>query len=318
MNVTYTIGTLASKTGLSQHTIRAWERRYQALSPGRSVTNRRIYLEDDIERLSLLKEVVESGHSIGQVAHLRTEQLRTLVKSSRPKGFVAENPLGDMPGKHLAACREALEGLDPEGLEESLVRAGAVLGVAGLLDGVVIPLLANIEAGWVDGSIRISQEHMASAVLRSFLHRIRRSMPASANAPRLIVTTPRDQYHEIGALIVAIVAAMQSWRVTYLGPNLPTKEIAEAVRVSGANAIALSLVYPVDDPNLANDLLALREDLGPTVPILVGGRAAGHYVDALDEIGARICPDLTTFREVLIGIVAGELGRMNAGRRTTT
>jgi hypothetical protein len=102
---------------------------------------------------------------------------------------------------------------------------------------------------------------------------------------------------------------MQSWRVTYLGPNLPTKEIADAVRISGAKAVALSLVYPVDDPNLANDLRALRDLLGPTIPILVGGRAAGHYSDALDEIEARKCPDLTAFRKDLDRIVAGELGR---------
>ncbi len=316
MDVTYTIGTLASKTGLSQHTIRAWERRYQALSPGRSGTNRRIYLEGDIERLSLLKGIVESGHSIGQVAHLPTEQLRTLGEASRPDGHLAENYPGDIPGKHLAACRQALEELDPEGLEESLVRAGAVLGVAGLLDGVVIPLLARIEAGWLDGSIRISQEHMASAVLRSYLDRVRRSMPGSTRAHKLIVTTLRGQHHELGALIVAIVAAMQSWRVTYLGPNLPSKEIADAVRLSRASAIALSLVYPVDDPSLASELRALREELGPSVPILVGGRAAGHYVDELDEVGAQICPELTTFRKVLDAIATGKLGRLNPDRRT--
>lgn len=317
MDVAYTIGTLASQTGLSQHTIRAWERRYEALSPGRTGTNRRIYVAGDIERLSLLKRIVESGHSIGQVAHLPTEQLRALAEASRPKGFVAENPLGDIPKKHLAACREALERLDPERLEGSLIRASAVLGVAGLLDDVVIPLLANIEDGWLDGSIRISQEHMASAVLRSFLDQLRRSMPGPDNAPRLIVTTPRDQHHELGALIVAIVAAMQSWRVTYLGPNLPTKEIGDAVRISGADAIALSLVYPVDDPSLGSELRELREAIGPTIPIFVGGRAAGHFADVLDEIGARTCPDLATFRGLLGGIVARSLGRMTANRRSS-
>jgi DNA-binding transcriptional MerR regulator len=305
MDITYTIGILSSRTGLSQHTIRAWERRYQALSPGRSGTNRRIYLEGDIERLSLLKAMVESGHGIGQVARLPTDQLRALGEANRSGVYLAEDSLDDIPGKHLAACRAALEGLDSERLEESLVRAGAVLGVAGLLENVVIPLLAKIEEGWLDGSIRISQEHMASAVLRSYLDQVRRSMPGAANAPRLIVTTPRDQHHEIGALIVAIVAAMQSWRVLYLGPNLPSKETAEGVRTSGANAIALSLVYPVDDPNLASELRELRDELGPKVPIVVGGRAAAHYADVLDEIGARICPDLRTFREVLHGIVAG-------------
>lgn len=109
---------------------------------------------------------------------------------------------------------------------------------------------------------------------------------------------------------------MQSWRVTYLGPNLPSKEIADAVRLSRASAIALSLVYPVDDPSLASELRALREELGPSVPILVGGRAAGHYVDELDEVGAQICPELTTFRKVLDAIATGKLGRLNPDRRT--
>ena len=318
MDITYTIGTLASRTGLSQHTIRAWERRYQALSPGRSGTNRRIYHEGDIERLSMLKRIVEAGHSIGQVAHLPTEQLQTLRETTRPGVFLAEDSLGDTAGKHLDACRAALEGLDPERLEESLVRAGAVLGVSGLLENVVIPLMAKIEEGWLDGSIRISQEHMASAVLRSFLDRIRRSMPSSEKAPRLIVTTPRDQHHEIGAMIVSIVAAMQSWRVIYLGPNLPAKEAVGAMLKSRAHAIALSLVYPIDDTNLPSELRALRDELGPMVPILVGGRAAGHYVDVLDEIGARLCPDLTRFRETLDGIATGKLDRIPAGSRKTT
>lgn len=302
MEVAYTIGILATKTGLSQHTIRAWERRYQALSPGRTGTNRRIYLESDVERLTLLKRIVESGHNISQVAHLPIGKLRTLVETGRPRSFESENPHGDKLGKHLAECRKALEELNPEGLEESLVRGGAILGVAGLLDGVVIPLLATIEAGWLDGSISISQEHLGSAVLRTYLDRTRCSMPGSAVAPRIIVTTPRNQNHEIGALIVANFAVLQSWRVIYLGPNLPFEEIANAVQISGAKAIALSLVYPVDDLALGNELRALREVLGSTVPILVGGRATKYYTSVLDEIGARICPDRMTFREVLDGI----------------
>lgn len=309
VEVTYTIGSLAGRTGLSQHTIRAWERRYQALTPGRSGTNRRIYHEGDVERLALLKGVVEAGHSIGQVAHLSTEQLRTLDETRWLKRTADNGPLGEDPRRHLAACKEALEELDADKLEESLTRAGAVLGVAGTLEGVVIPLLATIEAGWLDGSVRISQEHMASAVLRSHLDRVRRSMPGSAHSPRLLVTTPRNQHHEMGALIVAIVAAMQSWRVTYLGPNLPASEIVDAVRKSGASALALSLVYPLDDPELGNELRALRAELGSSLPIFVGGRAVGSYHDALHDIGARTNVDLTSFREDLDAISAREVGR---------
>lgn len=296
MGLTYTIGTLANLSGISQHTIRAWERRYQALSPGRSATNRRIYLQEDLDRLSLLKRIVESGHSIGQVAQLPLEQLRTLVDLPGP---TFDHSMSHGAGSHLAACRNAIEHLDPERLEECLVRGGAELGITRLLDEVIGPFLSSIDTGWTDGSISVSQEHMATAVLRSYLDQVRLSMPGDAHAPRLIVTTPRDQYHEIGALIVAIVAAMQSWRVSYLGPNLPVADIADAVRKTGAKAVALSIVYPEDDVSLGGELLALREELGSGVTILVGGRASNHYGHALQRIEAIVCQDLAAFRESL-------------------
>jgi methylmalonyl-CoA mutase cobalamin-binding subunit len=202
-------------------------------------------------------------------------------------------------GRFLSACKVALARLDPEGFEEALIRGTAALGVIGLIDDVVIPLLADVETGWLEGNVRISQEHMSTAVLRTYLDRVRISMPGSPTSPRLLLTTPRNQHHELGSLMAAIVAATESWRVTYLGSNLPAMEIAHASQVSAAKAIGLSLVYPIDDPDLANELRILRKEVGPQQPILVGGRAAFHYAHVLDEVGAQVCPDLESFRVAL-------------------
>jgi methanogenic corrinoid protein MtbC1 len=173
------------------------------------------------------------------------------------------------------------------------------MGILGLLGGVVIPLLNEIETGWTDGSIRISHEHLASAVLRTYLDRIRASMPGTPSSPRLIVTTPRNQHHEIGALMVAILAATQSWNVTYLGPNLPADEIVHVAKQLSANAIGLSLVFPVDDATLAEELMHLRAKLGGAIPIIVGGRATQNYAQPLLEIGAKVSQDLWSLRDIL-------------------
>lgn len=300
MGLTYTIGTLSGLTGLSQHTIRAWEKRYEALTPLRTDTNRRLYQDADVQRLLLLKQVVESGHSIGQVAKLPTERLKDLASSSRPRpvSFVGDT-VGDGPSVFLDSCRNAIFSLDGEALEDSLVRGNAAMGILGLLDGVVIPLLADIERGWSDGSIRISHEHLASAVLRTYLDRIRISMPGAPNAPRLLVTTPRNQNHEIGALMVAILAATQAWSVTYLGPNLPAEEIAHAASQCSARAVGLSLVFPSDDPSLPDELRTLRRKLNAKVPIIVGGRATSSYAEVLQEIKALVSHDLWSLRDTL-------------------
>lgn len=299
MGLNYTIGTLATLTGLSQHTIRAWERRYEALTPKRSDGNRRIYDGDDVERLNVLKRVVGAGHSIGQVAHLPMDQLRAIDSSSAGNAHSSSEDRESGGVHYLAACQAALSQLDPEALEDALVRATADFGIMALLEHVVIPLLAEIEVGWLDGSMRISQEHMASAVLRTHLDRARLSMPGATYAPRLLSTTPRNQHHEIGALMVSIVAAMQGWNVTYLGPNLPAEEIGIAARQRNARAVALSLVYPLEDPGLGDELRLLRQMVGPSMPIIIGGRAASAYAEVIKEIGGHISQDLKAFRNLV-------------------
>lgn len=296
MAATYTIGTLAGITGLSAHTIRAWERRYQALSPSRSETNRRVYGEEDLSRLSLLKRVVESGHSIGQVAHLTVEELSGL-DHARPSAFM---PASDRsPDQFLTDCLASIDKLDPEALHECLVMASANLGVTGLIDKVIVPLIGGIESGWLAGEVKIAQEHMASAVLRSFLEGLRTSIRSSPGAPKLLVTTPINQHHELGALIAAVVAAMHSWNVTYLGPNLPAREIADAVKKSGAKAVALSIVFPRNDAEMARDLALLGDLLPASISIMAGGRAVSDYQPTLQAIRAKSFTDLDGFRQHL-------------------
>lgn len=297
MAVRYTIRTVASRTGLSEHTIRAWERRYSALSPERTETNRRLYGQEDMERLALLRLAVEGGHAIGQVANLSDAELRSLSGSDASPGPAPVDR--ESPSTYLKAAEHAIDGLDADALERVLTRGGAALGIGGLVETVVLPLTATIGRRWEEGTMRVSHEHMASAVLRTYLERVRTSMVAPTFAPRLLVTTPSGQFHEIGALIVSIVAAMQGWHVTYLGPNLPADEIAAAARQTGVRAVGLSLVYPVGDPSVESELARLRAQLDPTVPILVGGRAAESYREAIQRAGASQVTSLQELRAIL-------------------
>lgn len=66
-------------TGLSPHVIRVWEKRYGAVVPARTGTNRRLYSEEEVERLRLLARATEVGHKIGIIATLGLEDLRRLV-----------------------------------------------------------------------------------------------------------------------------------------------------------------------------------------------------------------------------------------------
>ncbi|MCB1203818.1 MAG: MerR family transcriptional regulator [Verrucomicrobiae bacterium] len=71
----FEISAVARLTGISSHVLRVWERRYGVVEPHRSDSKRRRYTREDIQRLSLLKTLVDNGHAIGTIARLNTAQL---------------------------------------------------------------------------------------------------------------------------------------------------------------------------------------------------------------------------------------------------
>jgi methanogenic corrinoid protein MtbC1 len=157
-------------------------------------------------------------------------------------------------------------------------------------------LMESIGNLFYEGSLRIVHEHMASAVVRSFLWSLRSSTEPSAYAPILIVATLVGQWHEIGALMVASTASAEGWDITYLGANLPAEEIAAAVQQQSAQVVALSLVYPADDPRIRQELVAQRRYVGQDFEILIGGSGSVGYQDVLKDIGAVCLDDMAQLR----------------------
>ena len=316
------IGLVARRTGLKPDLIRAWERRYNAVEPGRSSTRRRFYSDADVERLQLLRRVVRTGRGIGQVARLADDELRALLAEEPPErpersaDSVRRTPppmdSGEVAEALLGLCLAAAQRLDVVDLETQIERASVVLSRANLLEKLLVPLLHRIGELWKEGSLRPAHEHLVSAVVRSFLGSLRGAHSASGGAPHLVVTTPARQHHELGALIVAATATSEGWQVTYLGPDLPPEEIAAAVFQSAAQAVALSITYPPDDPLLAEDLKRLRRLLPPDTALLVGGRSAAAYASTLLEIGALYSDNLVKLRQELEALRARRIASLSA------
>jgi cobalamin-dependent methionine synthase I len=90
--------------------------------------------------------------------------------------------------------------------------------------------------------------------------------------------------------------------VTYLGPSLPADDIATAVRTTGADVLAMSLVHALKEPDIASELRELRLKLPPTVPILLGGAAVPAYQSVVDEIEAMVVPTMEQLRLTLASL----------------
>jgi len=296
MASSFPIQTAAERTGLTPHVIRAWERRYRAIQPERSAGKHRLYSEAEIERLATLNQAVRSGHSIGRIAALPMEELRALIANQPPTTRSAKthsfaDPVSGIRDDALAAATR----FDAPALEDALRRALVALGNQGLLRLAIGPLAQEIGERWRAGELTAAHEYFFTAHVKVFLGNLTRQFATPLDAPRIIVSTPSGQLHELGAVMAAAAAGNLGWRAIYLGPSLPAHEIAGAALRNEAAAVALSIVYPEDDPNLARELTDLSRLLPATTRILAGGRAARGYFETLIHIGALYADSIEEF-----------------------
>lgn len=294
------ISVVAERTGLSPDVLRVWERRYAVVTPVRDDAGRRLYTDEDIQRLRLLGQATAGGRSIGQLLELDLAALAGLVRSDEAARWQAPTPSEE--GGESAFVERAFaraRSTDAPGLEAELSRAAMLLGAGRFMEMVIAPLFRRIGDAWHAGELNVAQEHMATAVAHAVLTRVRASLPAAPDAPVIVVATPRGERHEVGALLAAGAAALEGWRVAYLGADLPASDIAVAAGETAARAVALSTVYPADAAAVSQEVRDLREALPDGVEILLGGGGAGRL--GLEEAieGVRVLDDLGGLRRWL-------------------
>jgi DNA-binding transcriptional MerR regulator len=76
----FKIGAVSRITQIPVDTLRAWERRYQVVSPQRTGSAARLYDGEDVERLKLIKRLVAAGHAISSIANLSRHELADLTR----------------------------------------------------------------------------------------------------------------------------------------------------------------------------------------------------------------------------------------------
>jgi DNA-binding transcriptional MerR regulator len=297
-------------SGLSPHVIRIWERRYNALNPSRTGTNRRMYCEEAIQRLKLLRELTEGGHRIGNVARLPTEELKKLSDQLLTRGSpgpaatfsVDASPSLEKPEDFVKLGLEASRLYDSDRLRRLLQRARQQFGQRGMLHHVICPLIEMIGREWQAGNLRPAHEHVATSVIRELLMTPVPGSQTAESAPEIIITTPSGEMHELGAMLAAASARDLGWRITYLGASLPIEEIAACARARKARAVALSVVYPEKCPVTEDKLRRLRQLLPAEVDLLVGGRAARGYQENLPDLPIHWAHSLVDLDKLLVSL----------------
>jgi DNA-binding transcriptional MerR regulator/methylmalonyl-CoA mutase cobalamin-binding subunit len=289
----YPIRAVAQMTGISLDTLRAWERRYDAVTPRRGDRGR-MYTDADVTRLRQLGALVDRGHAIGTIARLDDGQLTRLVESSET---LAPGRAPVASAARIDDITTALDNYDLAAIEQALNRYAAVLAPRDLIFAVILPLLNEVGHRWQDGTLRPAQEHLVSAIVRSVLGGLLRVLTRTEAQPRVVFAAPSGERHELGLLCAAVLAAAEGFGVVYLGPDLPATDIWHAASRAGARIVIVSLTTPGAVSRAELRGLGQRPD---GVALWVGGPAAPEALPLLGDAPRHIqsLPDVMALLEL--------------------
>jgi methanogenic corrinoid protein MtbC1 len=288
----------ARRSGLSLDLLRAWEKRHGVVEPARSAGGQRLYSDVDIERLRLLRLVVDEGRRISDASRLNSEELTALVLEDQVETSVATHPAVAETAVMLD-CMDAIMKLDSVRLDNLVRRQLLTLGSLGLIESLIAPLMVEVGRLWHEGRLGSSHEHLATQVLRGIVSRILADSQPTVALGTLVVATTAGQRHEIGGLMAAATAAHSGWRVVYLGADLPAQEIVSACENVKADALGLSFSFRNEDVDDLKEIRAIVSELPARTTMVIGGSVAEKDPEPLAALGARVVGDMGGLRAQL-------------------
>ena len=283
--MSYSIKTVATMTGIPKSTLIAWERRYDFVEPERSGNGYRVYSNEDVLTLKTIRALTEQGYKVSEAAELvkRDAPVERLHTSLADK--TSDLPFADIRADLL----DALVAIDRRRADQTTRR---LLGVSfrEQLEQVWFPLLREVGHGWADKRVTIVEEHFTTQYVREQLQGMLMSLQGGppVGRPAVCVLFPGER-HELGALGVAIRLALNGWRVTYLGGELPTEALCDYLQTHRTALLAVSLVYPQNQQRLAEFARDVRA-AAPETRIVLGG--SGLSEDAPMPPGVERCTDV--------------------------
>jgi len=298
MATSYPISAASKLTGIPLDTLRAWERRYRTVIPKRAGRGR-LYSEEQIQKLLLLRRAVEQGHSIGQVAALGDRQLRELLEkgSSIAAGQSAAKAIDS--SDLLAPVLYALDRFDYAGTDREINRLAVALGSPrNLVHQAALPLMRTVGERWHEGKCSIAQEHLLTNLLTGLLASLVRTYSPSNPPARILLATPTNERHAFPILAAAMLTAAGGLGAIYLGTDLPAADIALAARKSEADIVLLSL-SSVPDSTVTNDLAYLANKAPRVADLWLGGSPKLHLDRATAGSRWVVLPDFIALEHQL-------------------
>jgi len=263
-NPAFTIGAVERDTGLAKDTLRVWERRYGFPRPERDANGERLYPAAQVERLRLIKRLMDQGFRPGKLV---TADNAELVALGAPPLHAQAAP-GDGVLHEIIALTRAN---DVSSLRSALTQTMHRQGLQRFVLETVPLLNAAIGDAWMRGEIQVFEEHLYTEQMQSLLRQAILALPPGAGRPRVVLTTVPEEQHVLGILMSECLLTLEGAACISLGTQTPLVDIARAAIAHEADIVALSFSSAFASRQVGPLLEQLRALLPETIELWAGG-----------------------------------------------
>lgn len=275
----YSIQFVSKITGINPHTIRAWEKRYGAVVPDRNSNGRRLYNEQQVERLTMLHDLVSIGNNISDIANHSDEHLKGLHEQFVDKESLSTDTVAaeDIDfNSVLQNLMMALDGYKLDIINHELDKLTTNLEPRAFALDLLAPLLHEVGTQVLAHRINVGQEHSLSAIIKFHVGKILYGMKRKNKIQdkAVILTTPEGELHEFGIMIGALLCAHYGLNYVYLGTNMPADALADTAKQieAGVVLVGVSPFLNKEKPEFTNKYInSLRGFLPESSRLWIGG-----------------------------------------------
>lgn len=229
----FSISDLSRLSGVKPYTIRVWEKRYNALEPGRSSGNTRYYNNKQLRRLLNIVSLMEDDHKISKLSALSDEALFRLVEDKTSTD--GETVEGFFIKQMISAGFTYDEAHFTNVFAQCLARSG----LRNTYTRVIYPMLQRLGILWNADRFNASNEHFITNLLRQKLLTAIDLLPSprSGSDPWLLFL-PENEFHDAGLLVAQYLIRASGRKSVFLGSNLPLEALfAAAAEIRPANIL---------------------------------------------------------------------------------
>jgi DNA-binding transcriptional MerR regulator/methylmalonyl-CoA mutase cobalamin-binding subunit len=287
LETTFNISAVERDTGLSKDTLRMWERRYRFPTPLRDANGERIYPASQVEKLRLIKRLMDRGHRPGRII---ARSLEELVALAAEPGLAADR-------RELEIFLKLVKSHDSAELRRHLSQTLMRHGLQRFVLEIVAPLNVAVGDAWMRGEMAVFEEHLYTEQMSSVLRHALATIQPQGRAPRVLLTTFPNEMHALGLLMVESLLAVEGARCVSLGTETPVAEIARAGAAYRVQIVALSFSSASSDKLLVAGLVQLRAQLHWDVMIWAGGAGAERVRKPI--AGVELVPSLERMVELV-------------------